>query len=85
MVDGGSAGKQNAQKQAGLTDGINNLGSPVGVGIIVFELILTIPAHEEHKTEPSDEEQNAGQTNDGSPYACPVNFSKADDKGNKHK
>ena len=43
-----SAGEQNTHQQAGLTDGVDDLGSPVGLGIVIPELVLAEPTHEAH-------------------------------------
>lgn len=47
-----SLSKENTQQQAGLTHRIDNLGSPVGMSIIVFETFLPIPTHEAHQRDP---------------------------------
>ena len=46
------AGEEDAQQQAGLAHGIDDLGGPVRIGIVIFEFILPIPAHEAHQTDP---------------------------------
>ena len=49
------AGKQNAQQQAGLPDGVDNLRRPVGLCIIVAEFVLAEPPHKAHKSQPGHE------------------------------
>ena len=41
-------GKQNAQQQAGLPDGVDDLCRPVGLCVVILELMLAIPTHKAH-------------------------------------
>ena len=68
------AGKQNAQQKAGLPDGVNDLCRPVGLCIIVLELMLAIPTHKAHQADPGDKEQNTGKPDDRSTYTDPIDL-----------
>ena len=68
------AGKQNAQQKAGLPDGVNDLCRPVGLCIVVLELMLAIPTHKAHQADPGDKEQNTGKPDDRSTYTDPIDL-----------
>ena len=68
------AGKQNAQQQAGLPDGVNDLCRPVGLCIVVLELMFAIPTHKAHQADPDDKEQNTGKPDDRSTYTDPIDL-----------
>ena len=68
------AGKQNAQQKAGLPDGVNDLCRPVGLCIVVLELMLAIPTHKAHQADPGDKEQNTGKPDDRSTYTAPIDL-----------
>ena len=68
------AGKQNAQQKAGLTHRIDDLCRPVGLCIVVLELMLAIPTHKAHQADPGDKEQNTGKPDDRSTYTGPIDL-----------
>ena len=68
------AGKQNAQQQAGLPDGVDDLCRPVGLCVVILELMLAIPTHKAHQADPCDKEQNTGKPNDRSTYTAPIDL-----------
>ena len=67
-------GKQNAQQQAGLPDGVDDLCRPVGLCVVILELMLAIPTHKAHQADPGDKEQNTGKPDDRSAYAGPIDL-----------
>ena len=67
-------GKQNAQQQAGLPDGVDDLCRPVGLCVVILELMLAIPTHKAHQADPCDKEQNTGKPNDRSTYTAPIDL-----------
>ena len=67
-------GKQNAQQQAGLPDGVDDLCRPVGLCVVILELMLAIPTHKAHQADPGDKKQNTGKTNDRSTYTAPIDL-----------
>ena len=68
------AGKQNAQQQAGLPDGVNDLRRPVGLCVVVGKLMLAIPTHKAHQADPGDKKQNTGKPDDRSTYTGPIDL-----------
>ena len=70
-------GKQNAQQQAGLPDGVDDLCRPVGLCVVILELMLAIPTHKAHQADPGDEEQNAGEADQCGADTCPVDLAEA--------
>ena len=66
--------KQNTQQEAGLTHRIDDLCRPVGLRIVVGKLMLTIPTHKAHQTDPCDKEQNTGKPDDRSTYTDPIDL-----------
>ena len=69
-------GEEDAQQQAGLPDGINDLCRPVGFGIVIGEFMLSIPAHKAHQSDPGNKKQQTRETDQRSADTCPINASK---------